>query len=218
MRYQNEIEEILKISEGFGSKILNKYYVLQAIYREWIWKNNDLAALGHKLANMSTLFKQRNEIVRVIQNLLKRENNFKSKISKGIASEKTLWVEVKKAIVPNVEESATLFEIGSHRFNQLKEEVESILMTSGHYDPADLSPYLETDNQNQLIMLKIILKFLHPNGRSHCNDPKVIETEAPRNDMITVDLKTQDTQLNPKQNPMHKKTQDTQLNPKQSNA
>ena len=35
---------------------------------------------------------------------------------------------------------------------------------------------------------------------------KVIETEAPRNDMITVDLKTQDTQQNPKQNPMPKKT------------
>ena len=64
-------------------------------------------------------------------------------------------------------------------------------------------------------MLKIILKFLHPNGKSHCNDPKVIETEAPRNDMIAVGLKTQDTQLNPKQNPMPKKTQDTQQNPKQ---
>ena len=96
-------------------------------------------------------------------------------------------VEVQKAILPNVEESVTLFEIGSHKFKQLREEVESILMTSGHYDPADLSPYLEKDNQDQLIMLKIILKLLHPNGRSHCSDPKVIETEAPRNDMITVD-------------------------------
>ena len=76
----------------------------------------------------------------------------------------------------------------------------------GHYDPTDLSPYLEKDNQDQLIMLKIILKLLHPNGRSHCSDSKVIETEAPRNDMITVDLQTQDTQLNPKQNPMPKKT------------
>ena len=134
MRYQNEIEEILKNSEEFGSKILNKYYVLQAIYGEGIWKNNDLASLGHKLANMSTLFKQRNEIVRVIQDLLKREKNLNSKISKGTASEKTLWVEVQKAILPNVEESATL--------------------------------NLEKDNQEQLIMLKIILKFLHPNGRS----------------------------------------------------
>ena len=96
MRYQNEIEEILKISEEFGSKILNKYYVLQAIYGEGIWKNNDLASLGHKLANMSTLFKQRNEIVRVIQDLLKREKNLNSKFSNFSASEKTLWAEVQR--------------------------------------------------------------------------------------------------------------------------
>ena len=57
-------------------------------------------------------------------------------------------------------------------------------------------------------MLKIILKLYHPNGKSHCSDSnvietdattelpnmslnsKVIETEAPKDDMITVDLKT----------------------------
>ena len=62
-------------------------------------------------------------------------------------------------------------------------------------------------------------------------DSKGIETEAPKNDMITVDLKTQDTQLDPKQKAMPEEvieseapkndmmtvnlnTQDTQLNPK----
>ena len=35
---------------------------------------------------------------------------------------------------------------------------------------------------------------------------KVIETEAPKNDMVTVNLNTQDTQLNSKPNPMPKKT------------
>ena len=62
-------------------------------------------------------------------------------------------------------------------------------------------------------------------------DSKVIENEAPNNDMITVDLKTQDTQIDPKQKPMPENvieseapkndmvtvdlnTQDTQLNPK----
>ena len=34
---------------------------------------------------------------------------------------------------------------------------------------------------------------------------RVIETEAPKNDMITVDLKTQKSQLDPKQNPMPEK-------------
>ena len=57
MRYQNEIEKNLKISEEFGIKIKTKYTVLQAIYGEENWKNNDLASLGHKLASMSTLFK-----------------------------------------------------------------------------------------------------------------------------------------------------------------
>ena len=37
-------------------------------------------------------------------------------------------------------------------------------------------------------------------------DSKVIETEAPKNDMVTVNLNTQDTQLKPKPNPMPKKT------------
>ena len=51
------------------------------------------------------------------------------------------------------------------------------------------------NNQDQSLMLKLILKLLYPNGRSHCSDSKAIETEAPRNDMITVDLKIQDTQI-----------------------
>ena len=62
-------------------------------------------------------------------------------------------------------------------------------------------------------------------------DSKVIENEAPKNDMITVDLKTKDIQLDPKQKPIPEKvieseapkndmvavdlnTQDTQLNSK----
>ena len=206
MRYQSEIEEILKVSEEFGSKIKNKYTVLQAIYREENWKNNDLATIGHKLTSMSTLFKLSNETGRFVQDLERKNKTLDSKFSKGTVSEYTLWVEVQKAILPYVEESITLLDIVSHKLRQLKDEVESILMTSCHYNPADLSPYLEKDNQDQLIMLKIILKLLHPNARSHCSDSKVVETEAPRNDMITVDLKTQDTQLNSKQNPMPKKT------------
>ena len=50
-----------------------------------------------------------------------------------------------------------------------------------------------------------MFKWAYPNGRSHCSDPKVIETEAPKNDMVTVDLNTQNAQLNPKPNPMPKK-------------
>ena len=105
MRYQNEIEEILRISEEFGSKIKNKYIVLQAIYREQNWKNNDLASLGQKLASMSTLFKLSNEIARFIQDLERKNKNLDSKFSKETVSEHSSWVEVQKAILPYVEES-----------------------------------------------------------------------------------------------------------------
>ena len=106
---------------------------------------------------MSTLFKLSNEIGRFVQDLERKNKTLDSKFSKGTVPEHTLWVEVQKAILPCVEESITLLDIVSHKLRQLKDEVESILMTSGHYDPADLSPYLEKDNQDQLIMLKIIL-------------------------------------------------------------
>ena len=199
MRYKNEIEGILKISEEFGSKTLNKYHILQAIYGKESWKNKDLASLSHKLANMSILFKQSNEIGRFVQDLQKKVEILDSKFCKGTAADKTLWDEVQKAILPKVEDSSKLLEIGSHKFKQLKEEVESILMTSGHYDPADLSPYLEKDNQDQLIMLKIILKLLHPNGRSHCSDSNIIETEA------TTEVSTESPNMSPDSNVLETK-------------
>ena len=168
MRYQNEIEEILKISENLGSKLLSKYYVLQTIYGVGIWKkNNDLASLGHKLANMSTLFKLMSEIGGIVQDLERKCKNLDSKFSKGTASEHTLWVEIEKAILPNVEDSSTLLEIGSHKFKQLRDEVESILTNSGHCDPADLYPYLEKGSQDQMVMLNMILEWTYPNGREN---------------------------------------------------
>ena len=40
----------------------------------------------------------------------------------------------------------------------LEEEVKSILTNSGHCDPADLYPYLEKGNQDQIVILNIILE------------------------------------------------------------
>ena len=88
----------------------------------------------------------------------------------------------------------------------MREGIKATLIACGHCDLTDLLPYLEVGNQDQIAALQIMLPWVYPNGRSHCNDPKVIETEVPRNDMITVDVKTQDTQLNPKPNPRPKKT------------
>ena len=49
----------------------------------------------------------------------------------------------------------------------LREEVKSILTNSGHCDPADLYPYLEKGNQDQIVILKIILEWIYPNDRKN---------------------------------------------------
>ena len=115
----------------------------------------------------------------------------------------------------------------------LKKQVKSILTNSGHCDPADLYPHLDKGNQDQIVILNMILEGIYPNdrenhvifGSSHntvknqnsTNElpnmslaSKVIETEAPKNDIVTVNLNTQDIQLDPKQNPMPKKVIETE--------
>ena len=49
MRYQNEIEEILKISEELGSTLLTKYYILQAIMG---WEFGKTMILHHLVTNL----------------------------------------------------------------------------------------------------------------------------------------------------------------------
>ena len=166
--------------------------------------------------------------------------------------DETVIAKFQEKILTQLRESETQFDIYDARVKQLRKEVKATLIACGHCDPAYFLPYLEEGNQDQIVALKLLLQWIYPNGRSHCSNPtvleteatteattklpnmpldsKVIETEAPKNDMITVDLKTQDTQLDPKQKPIPGKvteseapkndmgtvdlnTHDTQLNP-----
>ena len=123
-------------------------------------------------------------------------------------------MEIEKAILPTVEDSSTLLELGSHKFKQLRVEVESILTNSGHCDPADLYPYLEKGSQDQMVMLKMILGWIYPNdrenhiasGSSHNtvdnqNSTNELPSMSPDPDMVTVKLNNQVTQLIPNPNP-----------------
>ena len=227
MRYQKEIESIFKISEEFGSKVLTKN-VPGAGYVERVGRR-DLASLGQKLADISALFKHNSKIVRFHEELQKRDNYLRAKFSDFSAPEKTLWANVQKALQNELEDSSQILESGTRIFHLLRIDVESILTNSGHCDLADLDPYIEKDSQDQILILKVILDMMYPNGRenhivvgsSHNTaknqnptnelpnmslDSEVIETEAPKNYMVTVDLNTQDTQLNPKPYPMPRKT------------
>ena len=173
---------------------------------------------------MSTLFKHRNEIVRFVLDLQEREKNLSSNFSNLSAPEKILWEEVQNAILPDLVDTFTLLETGSRKLMDLREQVKPILTNSGHCDPADLYPHLDKGNQDQIVILNMILEGIYPNGRENhvvfgssqntvknqnsTNElpnmslaSKVIETEAPKNDIVTVNLNTQDTQLDPKEEP-----------------
>ena len=255
MRHQKEIEGIFRVLHEFDSRMKDKYDVLNNLNWEGNRKNNELASLGHILASMDALFKLRDETFMFISRISKIHlADSDEDMNPCNIPELTFRIKVHQTVLQRLVESRNLTDICSQKLMDLAEEVRSILTNSGHCDPADLYPHLEKGNQDQIVILNMILEGIYPNGRenhvvfgsSHDTvknlnstnelpnmslDSEVIETEAPKNDMITVDLKTQDTQLDPKQKPIPEKvteseapkndmvtvdltTHDTQPNPK----
>ena len=256
MRHQKEIEGIFRVFHEFDSRIKDKYDVLNNLNWEGNRNNNELASLGHILASMDALFKLRDETFMFISRISKIHlADSDEDMNPCNIPELTFRIKVHQKVLQKLVESRHLTDICSQKLMDLGEEVRSVLTNSGHCDPTDLYPHLEKGNQDQIVILNMILEGIYPNGRenqvvfgsSHDTvknqnstnqlpnmplDSKVIENEAPKNGMITEDLKTQDTQIDPKQKPMpvnvieseapknnmmtvDLKTQDTQLDPKQ---
>ena len=234
MRHQKEIEGIFRVLHEFDSRTKDKYDVLNNFNWEGNRKSNDLASLGHILASMNALFKLRDETFMFISRISKIHMAASDEdIDPCTIPELTFRVKVHKKVLQKMDESKNLTDICSQKLMDLREEVRSILTNSGHCDPTDLYPHLEKGNLDQIVILNMILEWIYPNGRenhivvgsSHNSaqnqnstdelpnmspDSKGIENEAPKNDMITVDLKTQDTQLDPKQKPIPEKVIETE--------
>ena len=234
MRHQKEIEGIFRVLHEFDSRTKDKYDVLNNLNWEGNRKSNGLASLSHILASMNALFKLRDETFMFISRLSKIHMAASDEdIDPCTIPELTFRVKVHKKVIQKMDESKNLTDICSQKLMDLREEVRSILTNSGHCDPADLYPHLEKGNQDQIVILNTILEWMYPNGRenhivvgsSHNTaqnqnstnelpnmslDSKGVENEAPKNDMITVDLKTQDTQLDPKQKPIPEKVTESE--------
>ena len=255
MRHQKEIEGIFRVLHEFDSRIKDKYDVLNNLNWEGNRNNNELASLGHIFASMDALFKLRDETFMFISRIPKIHlADSDEDMNPCNIPELTFRMKVHQKMLQKLVESRNLADICSQKLMDLGEEVRSILTNSGHCGPADLYLHLEKGNQDQIVILNMILEGMYPNGRENhivvgssyntaqnqnstnelpnmSLDSEVIETEAPKNDMITVDLKTQDTKLDPKQKPIPEKvteseapkndmvtvdlnTHDTQPNPK----
>ena len=143
------------------------------------WKRNDLTSLGHKLTESVALCRFRDEIIKFVSNC-SQAKNIDSQVCKepSVTPDKTVIAKFQEKILTQLRESEIQFDIYDVRVKQLREEVKATLIACGHCDPAYFLPYLEVGNQDQIAALKILLQWVYPNGRSHCSNPKVIETEA----------------------------------------
>ena len=217
MRYYHEF---LRIYQEYDNNTNAIHDVLSKLNWEGNWKTNDLTSLGHKLTQLAALCRLRNEAIKFVLNC-SQVGTVDSKVCKepSVTPDETVLAKFQEKILTELAELREIqLDIYNVRIEQLREEVKATLIACGHCDPAYFLPYLEVGNQDQVATLQILLQWVYPNGRSHCSNPKaieaeastkatnelpnmsldseVIETEAPKNDMITVDLKTQDTKQN----------------------
>ena len=232
MRYHQELEDLLRISQEYDNNTKTIHDVLLNLNWEGNWKNNDLTSLGHKLTQLVALCRLRNETIKFFFNC-SQIGKVDSKVCKepSVIPDKTFLANFQEKILTQLRESKIQLDIYSVTIKQLREEVKATLIACGHCDLTDLLPYLEVGNQDQIAALQMMLQWVYPNGKLCCNknpvgpasSHKIADSQKtpirspiyhgiPKSDSPKMVLEVQDT----KQNPVPKKNQDTQLNPKQN--
>ena len=169
----------LRISQECDNNTNALHDVLSNLNWEGNWKSNDLTSLGHKLTELVAYCRLRDEINKFILNCSQTEK-IDSKVCKepSVTPDETVIAKFQEKILTQLRESETQFDIYEARVKQLRKEVKATLIACGHCDPAYFLPYLEEGNQDQIGALKLLLQWIYPNGRPHCSNPIVIETES----------------------------------------
>ena len=168
MRHQKGIEAILRILHEFDGRTKKEYEVLNNLNWEELGKTSDPASLGHLLASATALFKLKNETFIFLSKISKidmADSDVDRKPS--TTPELTFKAKVHEKVLQKLDESKNLLNTSSQKFVDLREEIKSIITNSGHCDPADLYPYLEKGNQDQIVILNTIWGWMYPNGREN---------------------------------------------------
>ena len=154
MRYSQEIEDLLRISQEYDNNTKTIEDVLLNLNWEGNWKSNDLTSLGYKLTRMAALCRLQNEIVKFILNI-SQIGKVDSKVCKesSVIPDKTFLANFQEKLLNQLIESEIQIDIHSVKIKQLREEVKTTLIACGHCDLTDLLPYLEVGNQDQIAVL-----------------------------------------------------------------
>ena len=68
MRYHQDLEDLLRISQEYDNNTKTIHDVLLNLNWEGNWKSNDLTSLGHKLTQWVALSRLRNETIKFLFN------------------------------------------------------------------------------------------------------------------------------------------------------
>ena len=155
MRYYQELEDLLRISQEYDNNTKTIHDVLLNLSWEGNWKNNDLASFGHKLTQLVALCRLRNEIIKFLFNF-SQIGKVDSKVCKepSVLPYNTFLANFQEKLLTQLTESQIQVDIYSVKLKQLREEVKATLIACGHCDLTDLLPYLEVGNQDQIAYCK----------------------------------------------------------------
>ena len=149
MRYHQELEDLIRISQEYDNNTKTIHDVLLNLNWEGNWKNNDLTSLGHKITWLVALSRLRNETIKFFFNC-SQIGKVDSKVCKepSVIPDKTFLANFQEKNFTQLTESEIQLDIYSVTIKQLREEVKATLIASGHCDHTDLLPYLEVGNQD----------------------------------------------------------------------
>ena len=168
MRYPQDLEDLLRISQEYDNNTKTIGDVLLNLNWEGNRKSNSLTSLGNKLTQLVAVSKLRNETIKFIFNCI-QPSKIDSKVCKEpiMIPDKTFLANLQEKILTQLREADIQLDFYSVSIQQFREEIKSIITNSGHCDPADLYPYLEKGNQDQIVTLNSIWGWMHPNGREN---------------------------------------------------
>ena len=122
MRYYQEIEDLLRISQEYDSKTKTIHDVLLNLNLEGNWKNNDLASLGHKHTKIATLCKLRNETIQFVLKI-SQVGKADSRVCKepSVVPDNTFLANFQEKLLSQLKESKIQVDTYSAKLRQLWE-------------------------------------------------------------------------------------------------
>ena len=133
MRYHQDLEDLLRISQEYDNNTETIHDVLLNLNWEGNWKSNHLTLLGCKLTQWVALSRLRNETIKFLFNC-SQIGKVDSKLCKepSVIPDKTFLANFQEKILTQLTESEIQLDFYFVRIKQLREGIKITLIACGH--------------------------------------------------------------------------------------